>query len=85
MIRHYAVWDQAAVSGERDGRLVEYLDFLQADVFEHPVAVADGRYRTPSSPGWGLEMKPDFLASHRYPDGPVWSGRPGPKGPAFLA
>ena len=85
MIRHFAVWDQVAVACERDGRFVEYLDFLQDGVFDHPVAVDNGNYVTPAVPGWGLEMNTEFIAGHRYPDGPVWSARQGPMGAAFIA
>lgn len=85
MIPHYALWDQIAVAGEREGRFVEYLDFLQDDVFETPVATRQGHYLAPAAPGWGLEMKTSFIEQHAFPDGPVWSRRSGPKGPAFLA
>ena len=85
MIPHYALWDQIAVAGTRDGRFVEYLDFLQDDVFEQPVATRLGHYLAPTAPGWGLEMKTSFIERHAYPHGPLWSNRSGPKGPAFLA
>ena len=85
MIRHYAIWDQLSVGCEREGRLVEYLDFLQADVFEHPIATNNGAYVVPREPGWGLEMKPEFIERHRFPTGSVWRGRQGPIGPAFVA
>lgn len=85
MIRHYAIWDQIAVAANGEGRLVEYINFLQAGVFTRPVALRDGRYVTPDLPGWGLEMEPDFIARHRFPDGAVWRDRPGPTGAAFEA
>ena len=85
MIQHYSLWDQIAVSGQSEGRLTEYLDFLQADVFDTPVAVDHGRYVTPSQPGWGLEMKTEFIEKYRFPTGPVWSNRSGPIGALFLA
>lgn len=85
MIRHYAIWDQIAVSCQREERIVEYLDFLQDDVFESPVTVSNGRYNVPTQPGWGLEMKPAFIDRHRFPDGPVWANRSGPTGPEFIA
>lgn len=85
MIQHYSLWDQIAVSTQSDGRLTEYLDFLQDDVFETPVAVDDGRYVTPSQPGWGLEMKSTFIEQYRFPTSPLWSNRSGPIGALFLA
>ena len=75
MIQHYGMWDQIAVTGHSDTQLVEYIDFLQ-DAVEHPVAVRDGCYVTPTAPGWGLEFRPDFIAQHRYPEGAQWKDRP---------
>ena len=85
MIRHYALFDQIAVAATGEGRLVEYIDFLQDGVFITPTTVQDGHYVTPETPGFGLEMTEAFLTRHRYPDGPIWRNRPGPKGTAFEA
>ena len=85
MIRHYAIWDQTSVSMTREGRLVEYINFLQDDVFLAPVAVQDGHYIAPEGPGWGLEMKAEFIERHRYPNGEIWRHRKGPLGSAFEA
>lgn len=85
MIRHYAIWDQLAVSCTREGRIVEYLDFLQVGVFKSPVTVTDGNYNTPQEAGWGLEVEATFIEQYRFPDSEVWANRPGPVGPAFLA
>ena len=85
MIRHYAIWDQIAVSTTRKGRIVEYIDFLQENVFEMPVKVQNGHYISPENPGWGLEMKLDFITRHRFPNGDVWRFREGPVGSAFEA
>ena len=75
MIQHYGMWDQIAVAGHSNTQLVEYIDFLQEAV-EHPVKVRDGRYLSPTAPGWGLEFLPSFIEQHRYPQGPVWKHRP---------
>ncbi len=63
-----SVFDQAWFGSE--GRLLEYLEFLQTGVFEYPLELVDGHYRLGRAPGWGLEMKPEFVARYRYPDGP---------------
>jgi len=85
MIQHYGMWDQIAVSGHSDTQLVEYIDFLQHAVRD-PVATQDGRYVTPTAPGWGLNFIPEFIEQHRFPDGPVWVDRdPSRKGVAFEA
>ena len=51
MIVHYAIWDQIAVSATSEDRIVEYIDFLQADVFCAPVLVKEGCYVTPELAG----------------------------------
>ena len=75
MIVHYAIWDQVKVASHSEGQLVEYLEFLQDDVFEFPVLVKDGNYVTPEAHGWGLEMHKEFFDSHIYPTGKVWNER----------
>ncbi len=63
-----SIFDQAWFGSS--GRWLEYLEFLQAGVFQHPLVVRDGHYQLPSASGWGLEMEDDFVARYRYPDGP---------------
>ncbi len=75
MIQHYALWDQICVAAHSETQVVEYLNFLQTEVFLHPIQVRQGGYVTPTPPGWGLEMYPDFIAAHTYPTGSVWQGR----------
>ncbi|EMI57236.1 enolase C-terminal domain-like protein [Rhodopirellula sallentina] len=74
MIQHYAMWDQTSVSGHSDTQLVEYIDFLQ-DAVQNPVQVRDGRYVSPTAPGWGLEFRPDFVQEFQFPDGIAWNQR----------
>jgi L-fuconate dehydratase len=62
-----SVFDQAWFGSE--GRLLEYLEFLQKGVFRHPLEIQDGRYVLPSALGWGLEMEDEFVARYRYPSG----------------
>jgi L-fuconate dehydratase len=85
MICHYALWDQIAVAAHSETQMVEYLNFLQDGVFLHPVAVADGAYVTPARAGWSLEMFPEFIADHTYPDGKIWRDRQASGGITFLA
>ena len=75
MIVHFAIWDQIKVSSHSNNQLVEYIDFLQEDVFMNPIQVNDGHYVTPKSYGWGLEMYEEFINSHIYPEGEVWKNR----------
>ena len=85
MIQHYAIWDQICVAAHSDTQVVEYLNFLQDEVFLHPIHVRNGAYVTPTVPGWGLEMHPNFVEKHIYPTGSVWQGREASGGITFLA
>ena len=85
MIQHYAMWDQICVAAHSDTQVVEYLNFLQDDVFIQPIRVSDGAYLAPTAPGWGLEMYPDFVEKHTYPTGSVWQGREESGSITFLA
>jgi L-fuconate dehydratase len=62
-VQHIAMFDFVAVSGTRDGRLIEFVDHLH-EHFATPVEVADGRYRTPLAPGAGTEMLAASLAGY---------------------
>lgn len=62
-----SVFDQAWFG--REGRLLEYLEFLQKGVFLNPLEVRDGAYVLPSAPGWGLEMERGFVERYRFPGG----------------
>ena len=75
MIQHYAIWDQVSVAAHSETQVVEYLNFLQEDVFLHPIQVRNGAYVTPTVPGWGLEMYPDFIEQHTYPTGVSLAGQ----------
>lgn len=85
MIQHYAMWDQICVAAHSDTQVVEYLNFLQDEVFIEPIKISNGAYVAPSVPGWGLEMYPDFVEKHIYPTGSVWKGREVSGGITFLA
>ena len=76
---------QICVAGHSNTQLVEYIDFLQEDVFENPVEISNGAYVLPSNPGWGLEMDHEFIENHIYPNGSVWKDRQENSGVTFLA
>jgi L-fuconate dehydratase len=81
LVQHLSAFDYIAVSGELDGRMIEYVDHLH-EHFVDPVVVRSGRYMLPSAPGYGAEMLPESLARFSYPDGPEWKADAGvaPKG-----
>ena len=71
LVQHLSIFDYIAVSGELQGRMIEYVDHLH-EHFVDPVVIRDGRYIAPSKPGYGAEMRPDSLRRHTFPQGEVW-------------
>jgi L-fuconate dehydratase len=65
VVQHLAMFDYVAVSGTRDGRVIEYVDHLH-EHFATPAVVRGGRYVTPTAPGSGAEMLPSSIETYRY-------------------
>ncbi|MFE2941659.1 enolase C-terminal domain-like protein [Streptomyces sp. NPDC059255] len=74
LVQHLAMFDYVAVSGTREGRVIEYVDHLH-EHFADPVVIVSGRYAAPGTPGFSARMLPESIAAHRYPEGPVWQAR----------
>ena len=72
MVQHLAMFDYLAVSGQVDGRMVEYVDHLH-EHFAEPVRIVAGSYMPPREPGIGARMRPESIARFTYPDGPAWA------------
>ena len=70
-VQHASIFDYVAVSGSLAGRSIEYVDHLH-EHFVDPCVVTGGRYRVPTAAGTSITMKPESLAAHAYPDGPIW-------------
>jgi L-fuconate dehydratase len=70
-VQHVAAFDQIAVAPSLEGRFTEFADHLH-EHFVHPVVVANGAYRLPEAPGYGVELRPESLRDHHFPAGPVW-------------
>jgi L-fuconate dehydratase len=73
-VQHLSMFDFVAVSGDKNGRMIEFVDHLH-EHFVTPVDVHGGSYWAPSAPGAGSEMLSRTLDEYSYPGGPVWSGR----------
>jgi L-fuconate dehydratase len=71
-VQHLALADYIAISGDLTDRMVEYVDELH-EHFVEPVRVRNGRYVVPETPGYSIEMHPESVAEHAFPDGPVWA------------
>ena len=72
LVQHLAMFDYVAVSGTLEDRVIEYVDHLH-EHFVDPAVIEDGRYRTPTAPGFSAEMTTDALEAHLFPDGSAWA------------
>jgi L-fuconate dehydratase len=70
-VQHLSAFDYIAVSGQLDGRMIEYVDHLH-EHFLDPVVVERGRYRLPARPGYSGEMFPASLDEFTFPTGAAW-------------
>jgi L-fuconate dehydratase len=70
-VQHVSIFDFLRIGGSLEHRMIEYVDHLH-EHFTDPVTVRDGRYRLPTRPGYGVEMKPSSIAEFSFPDGPAW-------------
>lgn len=68
-VQHLSMFDAVAVSGETDGRMIEYVDHLH-EHFTDPVRIENGHYRAPSQPGAGMRMHAESIRRYTVrPDG----------------
>ncbi len=72
-VQHLSVIDCIAIGGEREDRVIEYVDELH-EHFVTPVQISDGHYVVPEAPGYSIEMYPESLAEYGFPDGAAWAG-----------
>jgi L-fuconate dehydratase len=72
LVQHVAAFDDVAVSGTQEGRVVEYVDHLH-EHFVDPCVVERGRYRTPTAPGYSTEIRRQSLDCYGFPHGEVWT------------
>ncbi|WP_232327473.1 L-fuconate dehydratase [Herbidospora yilanensis] len=71
LVQHLSMFDYVSVTGTMENRVIEYVDHLH-EHFTDPVVVENGVYRAPVAPGFSAEMRPESIAAHVFPDGPVW-------------
>ncbi|OAA62964.1 Mandelate racemase/muconate lactonizing enzyme [Cordyceps fumosorosea ARSEF 2679] len=62
--QHLSTVDYVVVSGKHS--VLEYVDHLH-EHFLHPSAVVDGYYRTPTEPGYSVEMKAESMDRFAFP------------------
>jgi len=64
-VQHLSMIDYVAVSGTKEGRVIEYVDHLH-EHFVEPCVVSNAAYMAPKAPGFSIEMKPQSIAANRY-------------------
>ncbi len=67
-VQHLSMFDYVAVSGEREGRMIEFVDHLH-EHFVVPTVVVDGAYRAPTMPGAGTQMRDDSRSQFTWSAG----------------
>lgn len=69
-VQHLSMFDFIAVSGSRQGRLIEFVDHLH-EHFVNPTVIRDGSYIAPLLPGTGMEMKASSRHAFTWTDAHV--------------
>jgi L-fuconate dehydratase len=64
-VQHLSMFDYVAVSGSRDGRVIEYVDHLH-EHFKDPVVLNRGNYVAPKMPGASTEMFAESIAKYTF-------------------
>jgi L-fuconate dehydratase len=70
-VQHLAMFDYIAVSGNMEGRVIEYVDHLH-EHFLDPVVIRNARYMPPSMPGYSITMHAASLEAYQFPHGAAW-------------
>lgn len=62
-VQHLAMIDFVAISGTREGRVIEYVDHLH-EHFVDPCVIRNAAYMPPEAAGYSITMKPASIAAH---------------------
>ena len=64
-VQHLSMIDFVAVSGTKEGRVIEYVDHLH-EHFVDPCVIRDAAYMPPRMPGFSIEMKPASIKQYTF-------------------
>ena len=64
-VQHLSMIDYVAISGTREGRVIEYVDHLH-EHFVDPCVIRGAAYVPPARPGFSIEMKPESIERYRH-------------------
>ncbi|WBU52829.1 L-fuconate dehydratase [Paracoccus sp. SCSIO 75233] len=68
-VQHLSMIDYVAVSGTKQGRVIEFVDHLH-EHFTDPCIVRNGAYMTPEQPGFSIRIKDETLTRFAQPGRP---------------
>nr|BAN21367.1 unkown protein [Riptortus pedestris] len=71
MVQHLQFWDFISLSGSKEGKYIEYVD-QQHEHFKVPVVIQSAAYIPPLEPGYSVEIFPDTMRKHEFPNGEIW-------------
>ena len=64
-VQHLSMIDYIAVSGTKDGRVIEYVDHLH-EHFVEPCEIRGAAYMPPKLAGFSIEMKPESIKANQF-------------------
>jgi L-fuconate dehydratase len=64
-VQHLSMIDYLAVSGTKEGRVIEYVDHLH-EHFVDPCVIENAAYMPPTRPGFSIEMKPESIRANIF-------------------
>lgn len=64
-VQHLSMIDYLVVSGEKQGRVIEYVDHLH-EHFLDPCVIRGAAYMPPERPGFSIEMKPSSISENAF-------------------
>jgi L-fuconate dehydratase len=64
-VQHLSMIDYVAVSGTKDGRVIEYVDHLH-EHFVDPCEIRDAAYMPPKRAGFSIEMKAESIVANQF-------------------
>jgi L-fuconate dehydratase len=64
-VQHLSMIDYVAVSGTKDGRVIEYVDHLHEHFLE-PCIIQDAAYMPPQAAGFSIQMKPASIEQYLF-------------------
>ncbi|MBO3758692.1 L-fuconate dehydratase [Ciceribacter sp. L1K22] len=64
-VQHLSMIDYVAVSGTKEGRVIEFVDHLH-EHFIDPCRIENAAYMPPTLPGFSIEMKPESIERYQF-------------------